>query len=87
LYRDGIFGHQFDKRLESFAPCYSQVPSTGGFYRKPFSSLILKIYPKKSAKQENLSLFMNAFCRNGKPEKPDKNLSLRGLEFMPRNLD
>ncbi len=22
--RDGILGHQFDKRLESFAPCYSQ---------------------------------------------------------------
>ncbi len=22
--RDGIHGHQFNKRLESFAPCYSQ---------------------------------------------------------------
>jgi hypothetical protein len=22
--RDGILGHQFNKRLESFAPCYSQ---------------------------------------------------------------
>jgi hypothetical protein len=27
--RDGILGHQFDKRLEAFAPCYSPVPSTG----------------------------------------------------------
>ncbi len=24
LTRDGIPGYQFDKRLESFAPCYSQ---------------------------------------------------------------
>jgi hypothetical protein len=24
LYRDGILGHQFKKRQESFAPCYSQ---------------------------------------------------------------
>jgi hypothetical protein len=23
-FRDGILGHQFDKRLESFTPCYSQ---------------------------------------------------------------
>jgi hypothetical protein len=23
-YRDGILGHQFNKTLESFAPCYSQ---------------------------------------------------------------
>jgi hypothetical protein len=24
IYRDGILGHQFNKRLESFAPCYSK---------------------------------------------------------------
>ncbi len=24
IYWDGILGHQFEKRLESFAPCYSQ---------------------------------------------------------------
>jgi hypothetical protein len=23
VYRDGILGHQFDRRLESFVPCYS----------------------------------------------------------------
>jgi len=32
-YRDGILEHQFNKSLESFAPCYSvfTVLSTGGF--------------------------------------------------------
>ncbi len=29
--RDGILGHQFNKRLEFFAPCYSQSLTTGGF--------------------------------------------------------
>ncbi len=44
---------------------------------------------KKSVKQENSSLFMNILLYNSKNEsrKPDKNLSLRRLEFMPRNLD
>jgi hypothetical protein len=28
------------------------VPSTGGFYRKPYSSLVLKNLTEKSAKQE-----------------------------------
>jgi hypothetical protein len=43
------------------------VPFTGGFQRKPYSSLVLKIPPyKKFAKQENLSLFMNSIVWNGK---------------------
>jgi hypothetical protein len=44
---DGILGHQFNKRLESFAPCYLQsLASTSGFQRKPYSSLVLKILSK-----------------------------------------
>jgi hypothetical protein len=39
------------------------VPSTGGFERKPFSSLVLKILTKKYPKQENSSLFMNGKMR------------------------
>ncbi len=35
-------------------------------YRKPNSSLVLKVITKKSAKQENLSLFMNIILWNGK---------------------
>jgi hypothetical protein len=36
------------------------VFSTGIFERKPYSSLVLKILTKISAKQENSSLFMNS---------------------------
>jgi hypothetical protein len=43
------------------------ISSTGGFYRKPHSTLVLKIHTKKSAKQENLSLIMNnSRCRTEK---------------------
>jgi hypothetical protein len=41
------------KRLESFAPYQFAVPSTGGFVRKPYSSLVLKLRTKNSAKNEN----------------------------------
>jgi hypothetical protein len=58
--RDRILGHQFDKRLESFAPSYSQsFFSTGGLLKKT------RLYPgfkntyKKSAEQENARLFIN----------------------------
>jgi hypothetical protein len=37
---------------------YYPVPSTGQCYRKPYSTLVLKII-KKSAKQENSSLYIN----------------------------
>ncbi len=30
-YGDGILGHQFNKSLESFAPCYSQALLQAGF--------------------------------------------------------
>jgi hypothetical protein len=44
---DGIFGHQFKKRLESFAPF--TVPSTGGFERKlPFIILTKNPQNKKT---------------------------------------
>jgi hypothetical protein len=44
--RDEILGHQFDRRLESFAPCFLTVPSTGGFYRKPYFTPVSKIHTK-----------------------------------------
>jgi hypothetical protein len=59
--RDGILGHQFNKRLESFDPCYSQSLLLADFnFKKTFSSLVLKMLPKKPAKQENSSLVMNS---------------------------
>jgi hypothetical protein len=54
-FRDEILEHQLYKRLESFAPCYSQ-------------SLVadFKILGKKFAKHENASLFINSILRNRK---------------------
>ncbi len=34
--------------------------STGGFLKKPHSTLVLKLHTKKSAKQENAGLFVNS---------------------------
>ncbi len=45
IRRFGIFGHQLNSRLEFFAPC--TVPSTGGFSRKPNSTLVSKNLTKK----------------------------------------
>jgi hypothetical protein len=45
---------------------------------------------EKSAKQENSSLFMNSTLVvewKNEGRKPDKDSSLRRLEFMHRNLD
>jgi hypothetical protein len=46
-------------RLVFFAPCYSESPLLADFYRKPYSAVVLNFHTKKSAKQENSSLFMN----------------------------
>ncbi len=60
--RDGIRGHQFDRILESFAPCYSYSLLLVDFTEKQIlSTLFLKIPTKKSAKPENSS--NSAFCR------------------------
>ncbi len=48
----------------------------------------LKIHTKKSAKQENSSLFMNSILLDRKNEGRKLKLeSSRRLKFMPRNLD
>jgi hypothetical protein len=77
--------NQFDKRLESFAPSFSQsLLLYRQILQKPDSILVLKIHTKKSAEQENWSLFMNGkfIERKNEGRKLDKNSSL-----MPRNLD
>jgi hypothetical protein len=52
---DGILENQFNKRLESFAPCYSQSLLLEDFKEKH------TLYGLKNpAKQENPSLFMNS---------------------------
>ncbi len=56
--RAGILEHQFDKRHDFFAPCYSQSFLLANFTE--YSTMVLKSHFKKSAKQENSSLFMNS---------------------------
>ncbi len=54
LIRDGILGQQFEKRLESFAPRYSQSP--GGFLKKTG----IKNANTKIRETRKLSLFINS---------------------------
>ncbi len=50
--RDGILGHKLDKRFKYLVPCYLQVP-LADFKENPYSTIVLKIHTKKSAKQDN----------------------------------
>ncbi len=52
--RDGILVDQLNKRLESFAPCYSQSLLLADFKEKIYSSLVLKILTKKIREKRNL---------------------------------
>jgi hypothetical protein len=56
---DGILEHQFNKRLESFVPCYSQSLLLR-ILKKTILFSGFKPLTKKSAKQENWSLLMNS---------------------------
>jgi hypothetical protein len=65
------------------------VPSTGGFYRKSYSTLVFKIHTKKIPETRKLQAIHEKHFveRKNEGRKPDNNLSLRRLEFKPRNLD
>jgi hypothetical protein len=52
------------------------VPLTGGFQRKTILFPGFKNSYKKSAKQENLSLFMNSIVWNGKMRVENKTKTL-----------
>ncbi len=87
LTRDGILGHQFYKRLESFAPCSSKSLLLADFKENHTLLLFLQSL-QKTAKLENSSPFMISFVeQKNESRKPDKILSLRRLEFMPINWD
>jgi hypothetical protein len=47
-----IPGQQINKRLESFAPCYSQSPLLADFKENHILLCFEKILTKKSAEQE-----------------------------------
>jgi|688.fasta_scaffold422908_1 hypothetical protein len=69
--RDGILGHQFNTRLEAFAP----LQSTGGFSRKSYSSLVWKSLQKNPRNKKTRFYSWTAFCRTEnegrEPDKPD----------------
>jgi hypothetical protein len=56
ISRDGILGHQLNKRLDSFAPCHSQSHLLADFKEIP----TFFVQRKNSAKQKNSSLFMKS---------------------------
>ncbi len=90
LSRDGILWHQFKKRLESFASCYSQSPF---WYWRIFKEnhtplMVLLILTKIRQTRKLESIHEYHFVeRKNKGRKLDNNSSLRRLEIMPRNLD
>jgi hypothetical protein len=55
VFRDGILGHQYNKRLESFAPCNSQSLLLAD---RPSSTLVLIILTKKQETRKHSSLFI-----------------------------
>jgi hypothetical protein len=73
MSRKRILGHKYYKRLESFAPCYSQSFNAG-----------LTTHTKKIWGTRKLeSVYEKHFRRENKGRKPGKN----GHEFMPIDLD
>jgi hypothetical protein len=88
--RDGILGHQFKKRLKSFASSYSQSLLLADFKENHTLLSFLKILTKnpRNKKTQVYSIHEYHFVKQkNEDRKPDKNSSLRRLEFMPRNLN
>ncbi len=75
--RDGILGHQFNKRLESFAPCYSQFLLLAKSVKSPRN--------KKTGVYSFIAFLEQKFFKN-EGRKTD-NSSLRRPKFMPRDID
>ncbi len=64
-YRDGILRHHFNKRLESFASCYS-ISSTNGLKKTTLLSSFKNL--TKNPKQENSSLCPETSTKNSVQE-------------------
>jgi hypothetical protein len=61
--RDGILGHQFNKRLESFASCYSQSLLLADFKETILFSGFSNHYKKNREKKKTRVYSLIAFCR------------------------
>jgi hypothetical protein len=55
--RSGILGHQFDIRQVFFCSMLFTVPSNGGFYRKTYSTLVLKTHIKKYQRKKQTKVY------------------------------
>jgi hypothetical protein len=53
LASDGILGHQFNKRLESFAPCYSHYP-LGLYWRILKKTILFSAFKNPYKKSESI---------------------------------
>ncbi len=76
-------------RLESFAPCYSQSLLLADLKKnKLYSTLVLKIFNKKPAKQGNSSLFLKIILQNRKirVENQTKTRVWEDLSLCPETL-
>jgi hypothetical protein len=56
-YRDGILERQFEERLESFAPCYSQSLPLAEILRKPYPTLAFKKHTKKKKRNKKTRVY------------------------------
>ncbi len=81
IHWDWILRHQFDKGLDSFAPCYSQSILLIKFAE---NHTLLHWYLKSIQKILETNLFINSIKQNlrNRGRKPDNNWSLRRL---PKN--
>jgi hypothetical protein len=87
MIRDGILGHQFHKRLESFALCYSQSFLLADF-KENQTLLWFTQYLQKNSRKKIESIHEKHFVEEKhEGRKPNKNSSRRRLEFMDRNID
>jgi hypothetical protein len=84
---DGILGHQFNKRLESFAPCYSQSLLLADFKKNHTLLWCWKSLQKKIRKTRKLeSIHENYFVERKILVENQTKLESK-KEFMPKNLD
>jgi hypothetical protein len=81
--RDGILGHQFNKRLKSFAPIYLRILKKT-ILLSGFKNSYKKICETRKLESVHEQHFVE---QKNEGRKPDKNLSLKSLEFMSRNLE
>jgi hypothetical protein len=87
-YGFGILGHQFNKRLDSFALCYSQSLLLADLKKIIFFSGFKNPYKKIRETRKLKSFHEKHFVgQKIKGGKPNKNFRLKRLNFMPRNLD